>query len=260
MKETAQTTMTEEYNQDGPRKVETENWGRHPADYDNDMPGVPEQDLEEQGTEDSGICWTRGVQSTVVEAGSETVAGHVLLLDCDESNPLEVVGLCEQLPGTSVLLESSPGSFHVWQLGVRDREQAVMDQLDIRVADDNHAGASYRRGYAVLRVDSKEHNSGAVYKEAPKIHSVYLSDPEYPQSEPHCQALCALADKQGKDSEADRLATVLISNQFQMVGDPETLLIDEYGTVTDSEKQQIRGESEGEKEVTEMIDQLHNDR
>jgi hypothetical protein len=205
-----------------------------------------EQDVEQsveadQDSQQEDMVFTAGVQSTVINQ-QDAVIGHVLLVDADDAGVLDLVALAEQMDGITALLESSPNSWHLWNLTVRDREQQTLRQLDLHVEDDKHAGNSYRRGYSVLRYTSKVFDSGETYKPAPKLRDVFVNPSDDPQSRSHCEALLSLAQEQGYEAAADRLERAVSDQSLRMVGDPDTLLMDEYGTLSDAAKADVRGD------------------
>lgn len=192
--------------------------------------------------ETDDILFTCGVQSTVINK-RESEVGHVLLVDADDAEALDVLALAEQTDGISAVLESSLGSFHLWNLSVREHDQQVLRQLDLRIADDSHAGSSRRRGYSVLRFGAKRHDSGETYKERPTLRAVYCGDDGgHHQSRPHAEALRSIAREQGHTSAVSRLTEALDGQRYIWTGDAETLLTDQYATITDECKADLRGD------------------
>jgi len=203
---------------------------------------VDVEEVEEIDVDAEGVVWTLGVQSTVLDADGSEV-GHVLLLDADGEDVLDCYSLAETLDGVTAILESSPGSYHLWHLSVRDFEEQVLDALSLRVADPAHVASSYRRGYSVLRLVGKVREDGSTYKDRPDLLDVVVSDSEVAQSRPHAEALLSLASEQDHE-EAHTLLTSALdgaeSESLSWIGSAEDLFTDQYGTLTDSAKEDVR--------------------
>jgi len=214
---------------------------RSPDECESDDPAEEIEDLPEfEEIEQDRIVWTAGTQSTVVD-GDGSEIGHVVLLDCDEADLLDCYALSERLDGISVVLESSPGSLHIWWLRVGDWEETALDMLELTVEDPDHAASSHRRGYGVLRIAAKVRDDGSRYKTEPELLAVDISESERAQSRPHAEALLSLAEDQGAQREVYRLQSALSEgSSVEWLGDPETLLLDHYGSVDDQTKELLR--------------------
>jgi hypothetical protein len=226
---------------------------RAQADAGDDLPefeesvGTDETADESDDADAEGVVYTAGAQSTVMDESGSRV-GHALLLDADDADPLDVFALAEHLDGVTAIFESSEGSFHLWNMSVRDLQPTILRMLDLRVCDDAHAGASFRRGYAVLRFVAKVHENGENYKQRPQLRDVWVNedDTDLAQSRPHAEAVLSLADEQNDEQNqqkaAERLRDALDSEALRWVGDAQQLLTDQYATVSDDAKADIRRE------------------
>jgi hypothetical protein len=181
------------------------------------------------------ICETSGVLSHVRE-GDETV-GHVLMIEWDDiDDVMRPIRTAERMPGVSVLLRSSPGSYHLYGLSVRPVETQLLDAVR-KNGDVWQARWAARRGYFVLRVLPKTRSeSGETYKPAPEPVRVFDSESEYPQSRPHRDILLDLAQEHGADDGEGALAEGRASHDW--VGDG--LRVDHYQTVTDDAKEVLK--------------------
>lgn len=193
---------------------------------------------------DEGIVFTKGVSSAVLDG--EDAVGHVLLLDCDGVDALTAHKAAAAMSGVTALLESSSGSYHVWNLTVRPWEDAILEGLSWRVVDSEHVAQSYRRDRYVLRAFPKVHGDGEVYKSAPRLLEVYVDlerdeDGEplerFAQSRPHLLLLEGLAER--PESEVDP-ADVPDVADVPTVGPRDGLAVDSYMTLTDDAKDRLR--------------------
>jgi hypothetical protein len=186
---------------------------------------------------DDAVVRTQGVSSQVFDEDGEVV-GHALLLDLDGCDELTARRTLDQLDGVRALLVSSPGSYHLWSLGVEEqlREQ-VLRALAIWSADDAHAGASLRRGYSVLRLGRKRTSGGATYKNAPELRDVRIGASERPQSRGHYELLRSISSEPTTDADPlpPRHETPLA-----WTGDAQQLRVDHYETLTDAGKEAMR--------------------
>lgn len=133
--------------------------------------------------EDADILTTKGIESSVI-FGNE-VAGHILLLDYDHGyDPEKVFDLIEDLPGITLVFRSSPNSFHVWNLTVRDKKDTACKALEMR-SDPNHTQIGYNYGRWTLRVTPKKENNGDAEKDAPELLKVAYNETEKAQSQGH---------------------------------------------------------------------------
>jgi len=159
-----------------------------------------------------GLLTQTGITSEVYEDGD--FHGHILLCDYDDgigTTYEQMLTEIYQLEGPTVLLESSPGSYHVWNLCVRSINGLVHKKAELH-DDPKHLCIGYRRGRWVLRLSAKYKPSGELYKPMPQIKDVWLNDiPQGVQwygetidkpegiSLPHLQLLRTLADWQDYD-------------------------------------------------------------
>jgi hypothetical protein len=179
-----------------------------------------------------GIVRTAGVTSLVYDSEG-AVVGHVLLLDLDNCDPIRARATAEECDGLSALWESSRGSFHIWCLSVRDLPQQTLRALERADADDGHAGASYRRGYSVLRTVAKVREDGETYRERPTLLDVWASETDAPQSRPHFELLRSLTEGE-RDALSDSSA-----ERYEWVGDPSNVRLDSYQTLDDAAKERV---------------------
>lgn len=201
-----------------------------------DAPGVDEELADR--LDDEGVVYTAGVSSAVLD-GDECV-GHVLLLDCDDVDALTAYRAAESMNGVTAVLESSEGSYHVWNLTVRPFEEAILDGLSWRIADSEHVAQSRRRGRYVLRATSKVRDDGTRYKAPPKLLDVFVNltdedgDDVGPQSLPHLLRLEAMVEEQEADVAVPSPAGI------STVGGECGLAVDRYMTLTDEGKDRLR--------------------
>lgn len=133
---------------------------------------------------------TKGVQSSVVV--DDEIQGHVLLVDWDDWTPNErVQDYIEDLPGITFITQSSPGSFHCWNLTVRGLDETALELLKAK-SDPMRTmmGYRWRPSRWVTRIAPKEHRAdGTEYKPAPELVSMRYNPTSLPQSKGHwCMA------------------------------------------------------------------------
>ena len=181
---------------------------------------------------DDEILDTSGLLSHVRD--DEETIGHVLMIEWDEiEDVMRPIRTADRLPGISILLRSSPGSYHLFNLSVRDRDEQLLDAVR-KNGDVWQARWAARRGYFVLRILPKlRSQSREVYKDAPEPVRVFTRDSEFPQSRPHLDMLIDIAEEQSLRDIADDLLDARES--FDLVGDG--LKVDHYQTVTDEAKE-----------------------
>lgn len=192
--------------------------------------------------ETSEAVVTAGVTSHVYDDDGEQV-GHVLLLDLDDVGLLEAVGVADHLDSVAVVLESSEGSHHVWSLGVDTLNNHTLTGLSYDATDDGHVGASFRRGYAVLRFVGKVTSDDEMYKDRPTVTHVSAAGARGHHSKPHAEMLRSLVADQGDDvsGAVDALNDDGAPCGVTYIGDAERLRIDKYQTLTDDGKEALRG-------------------
>ena len=157
---------------------------------------IDSEDLRELPPDE--ILETSGLLSTVLEDGDEI--GHVLMVEYDDiDDVMRPIRQAERTPGISVLLRSSPGSYHVYNLSVRDRDTQLLDAVR-KDGDVWQARWAVRRGHFVLRILAKRRSeSREIYKDAPEPVRVFSSESEFPQSSPHLEILEDLCRRQAID-------------------------------------------------------------
>lgn len=189
----------------------------------------------ENNVED-GLLRASGL-SSVVQTESGERLGHILMLDYDDvTDAFDVVAEIETIPGVSIVLESSPGSFHGYNLSVRPFESQVTDAAS-KDGEMGHVRQSARRGYFVLRWSKKIHEQdGTVYKPAPSMVSVSVDPSTFPQSEPHLTLFAKQAEREGKDRMASKLREA--RETVETVGG--SISMDHYQTGTDRLKERVR--------------------
>ena len=191
---------------------------------------LDEEDLDEIPRNE--ILETTGLLSHVLDG--EEVLGHILMIEWDDiTDVFRPIRTAERLPGISVLLESSPGSYHLYNLSVRPIEEQLLDAMR-KDGDVWQARWAARREYFVLRVVGKiRSESREVYKPAPEPLKVFASESEFPQSAPHLDILLDLAEEQGVEEVATDLRA--LREDRDLVGNG--LRADHYQTVTDGAKE-----------------------
>jgi hypothetical protein len=189
---------------------------------------------------DDAVVTTAGVTSHVYDDGE--VVGHVLLLDLDGEEFIDAVKVADHLDGVAAVLRSSRGSHHIWCLDVQPFREQALRALSYHAGDDGHVGASWRRGYAVLRVVGKVDADGETYKRRPTVMHVSPSGAEGPHSAAHAAMLRSLIEEQGEEPQGDP-STLDPSHAPQSVvyeGDADDLRLDQYETLTDDAKDALR--------------------
>lgn len=199
-----------------------------------------------------GLLTTKGVTSTVYSydaAGKPAGrhgrygAGHVALFDHDtHATPAETVELFDRegIEGPTIILESSPSSYHAVNLAVRKHPETV-DLLAAGEDDTKHRDIGERRGFWRLRAGPKLHRNRDEYKPAPTVvdgFCVVTPGPSPPVSEPHAMIYRALARADGLAAETmavilDYLDAAELP-RGEYVGDTTELVT--YATMTDREK------------------------
>ena len=187
----------------------------------------------------SGAVITEGITSQVVEDGD--VSGHVLLLDYDDGiSYADLVQDVGGLEGFTAVFESSPGSFHVWNLSIRSLEDTALLKLRLR-DDDLHAGTGYRAGRYVIRLGPKrvvmEDGSEEQYKEAPVLRDCWYNPTAQPQSAAHLGLLA-----NDHDRAADEISIMRGAERSPPEERGEGLMISQYMTATDDIKESWRGD------------------
>jgi hypothetical protein len=174
------------------------------------------------------LVTTRGLSSRVVEDG-ETV-GHVLLLDIDDGRLFEVLPVLDEQPGHYALFESSPGSYHLWDIAVRDLDEQLLRALRLSGpdrGDAEHVAISSRREEFVVRAAPKFRPDGEVYKDAPTLDRVWSrGDPDAAISAPHAEYIREVAERDGVD----------IGPGWDATARGETLVGPEYISLSDDLK------------------------
>lgn len=191
--------------------------------------------------EAGGVVYTAGVSSAVLD-GEECV-GHTLLLDVDDVDRLSCTKAMAAMDGVSALFESSPGSFHIWQLSVREWEDAILDGLSWGIADAQHVQQSYRRGRYILRATAKVRDDTTHYKAAPQLLDVAWPSEwrgQRPQSLPHMRRLEAVASEQNVALGVPDVEELAAAGAT-FVGAENGLGVDRYMTLTDEGKRRVRG-------------------
>lgn len=169
------------------------------------------------------ILTASGIESRVMEHGE--LVGHVLLMDCDATARQEdMLEYLKDLPGISLIFESSPGKHHVWNLTVRRAGDTVLHACKA-YSDPSHVVNGARRGYWFLRTGPKNTKGGDEYKPAPVFKQMVTMHTDRPQSLPHM----VYAQKRFDVPEP--------SDEYQWVGDAGKL--DAYLTLTDEGKRMV---------------------
>lgn len=177
---------------------------------------------------DTDILTTKGVTSKVFpEAEGEDVdpLGHVLLMDYDAGTASESQLEDEtDRPGFNILAESSPGSYHYWNLTVMPKEVLLREMCDLH-GDANHIVIGWRRRRWTLRIAPKKHmedvDEDAEYKSKPKLKAVWYNETDTPQSRGHYDLMRAVWDVPD------------ISDKYDINWRGHSAGFEEYVTVTD---------------------------
>lgn len=189
----------------------------------------------------SDLLTTRGITSEV--STDSEVIGHALLVDYDGHCPYHrLLDDCKDLPGLTVVFESSPGSWHVWNTTVRTKEETALAML-ARKCDPMHISVGYRRGRWTLRVGPKEdidqsNSSSEDYKDAPEPLTWWVNETTRPQSAAHVRLAGARLLDHGCVDGPEPLARVR-ARAPEMVG--EHYRLEQYLTMTDELKREVDG-------------------
>lgn len=108
--------------------------------------------------------------------------------------------MLDDLPGVTVLLESSEGSRHVWNLTMRSLDETALKLLQFK-SDPMRTmlGYTWRPPRWVTRVgpkvwDIESMPDGQVYKPAPEYVAMQVNATDRPQSAKHYETLAAHID------------------------------------------------------------------
>jgi len=175
---------------------------------------------------------TSGLLSTVLDRESEEPLGHILMLDYDDcSDVTGRISMLDSEPGVSVLLESSSGSYHGYNLSVRSIEEQIYRAAQTE-SEPGHVRSSARRDHFVLRwIDKFRECDGETYKPAPSVIWCSITESEEPQSAPHLRALAQRAEEDGEEE----IAEALRDYSGETVG--SSISLDHYQTLTDEIKE-----------------------
>lgn len=141
----------------------------------------------------NGICTTQSINSPVIVDEEGTTEGHIMLLDYDEKNAPTTCETIDNLPGISIVLESSENSSHVWNLTVREVEKTVTEMVMLR-NELAHIRSGLNRGYWRLRIGPKVRDGGDLYKSPPELKSVVVNETSKTQSSPHWKLCKSMYD------------------------------------------------------------------
>lgn len=193
---------------------------------------------EMEHARDSEIVTTKSVNSGVLDEGGDTTSadvhegrgepiGHVCLMDWDDAEQRQATKWAGNMPGITAVFESSPGSYHGWNLSVDDLKTTACRIL-LNEDDRAHVEAGIKRGYWRLRYTPKQWDyKDGVYKDAPEFVTVTLNETDTPQSRPHYKLLRGVVD--------DPLPPIgKLPYDFDFVG--ESYTVEEYKTMTDEAK------------------------
>lgn len=122
---------------------------------------------------DHHLLRTDGVYSKVFD-DDECLLGHVTMLDYDEVDEQTVVEDAERLPGCFVMVESSEGRYHLYDLRVQSWESVVETMQESR-ASESYVEEMVDQERAVLRTGDKIRQTGYQYREGPTPLSVHAS-------------------------------------------------------------------------------------
>lgn len=206
-----------------------------PIDDPNDL-GSHDDLLElfDQREAEDSIVFTSGFTSGVFDSSDDCI-GHVQLLDLDNQPQEDVRAAAEATDSVTAVFESSPGSYHLWNLTVQPFEDAILDGLSWQIADAEHVKQSYRRGCYVIRGVAKVREDGTEYKPAPELKAIYCdTDTDEPVSAAHLEWVQKQAARHGvHDPTADLPADAT-------VGDATSLRMQQYMSIDDRMKEELR--------------------
>lgn len=152
---------------------------------------------------------TAGIASAVF-GEDRAVLGHVLMADYDDVDESAAVDHATRVDGPAVVVRSSPGSHHVYGLGVRPWGDLI-DELRGTGASQGFVEEMLDRERAVLRIAAKlDVETDEVVTDAPVPFLVLDDEGDAPVSRPHAIRLSQLAEDAGEHRAArqlDRLAT-----------------------------------------------------
>lgn len=209
--------------------------------------------IETEVLETAGITSKVEVHAPETETGVD-VEGHILLADYDDdiSFPRDgdedlsrferVEREARELDGITAILESSPGSYHVWCLTVENLSERILQALAMH-GDPMHVAVSWRRSMFVLRCAPKTYSRSidegepVTYKDAPELIGIYTSESDRPQSRGHFEMLRTLADHQGPEP-LEAIEDVDL-DRYEWVGERERITVSRYLTVTDELKREV---------------------
>lgn len=188
------------------------------------------------------ILTTKGIRSTVYYHGEDI--GHVLLCDFDGADLAEIEDRIEDMPGYNLVFESSPGSYHYWNLTIRSLDETLGKMVELK-DDQGHIGPGYRRGYWVLRVSPKTRYKSRQYKKPPELVSAGVNRTDKPQSIHHWEFAKQVHDIPNMEPswiQWDGDEPLLLDREREDGEvDPIALTLDEYMTVTDAVKEAVYG-------------------
>ncbi|MGP8323461.1 MAG: hypothetical protein ACT6FG_05665 [Methanosarcinaceae archaeon] len=171
---------------------------------------------------------TRGVNSCVVTTEEEIpeqgkrpwTKYHVGLFDFDHIQKADLLPKIMDLYGINILWESSPNSYHLWNLTLREPEEIATLGLKMN-ADCKHVGHGLRRRKWVLRITGKFRDGETKpYKESPEHITTWYNATDRAQSRPHMALYTALTGKS-------------VSRGYGCMVIGKTLNTEDYRTLTD---------------------------
>lgn len=177
------------------------------AEYIPDAPG-PNSDSDTGGVE--GQYATRAVESSVLDESGDEV-GHVALFDLDEVGIEAARHVARVVGGYTVILRSSPGSYHVWGLSVRPIDEIIEIAAGLEAVDREHTALSNQRDCCVVRIEEKiAAATGRTVADKPVFREAIAQPSALPQSKPHWAELAKMLDvdldpKPGYEWVGDRL-------------------------------------------------------
>ena len=150
---------------------------------------------------------TTGIESEVVDGDLEPL-GHVLMLDYDDADLETIRRDLERIDGPTVLVASSPGSWHVYALALRSWDDVVLE-LEESNASREYVREMTRRGVATLRIGPKRAADGEIEAGAP-VPLAVAGGPRGPTpvSRPHTAQLRQLAEKRSTDGVVEDLEAI----------------------------------------------------
>lgn len=170
------------------------------------------------------ILTTQGVKSYVLDG--DTIQGHVFLGDLDGISQELIMYEFGEMPGINILWRSSDKGYHIWNLTIRSLDETALIGLKSHT-DCKHVSHGYKFKRWVLRITPKWTSERGAYKDEPSFIQSWYNKTSRFQSKAHYWLFKAMTH-----------TTIKNTQNAKFKG--STLKIDEYMTITDEMKKQMR--------------------